>query len=138
MGAWPDRVQGIVQPLCLPGCEVKQALVQVSFLASHQVVCAHVLWIKLEHLEPTEAKPEGEGTVVWEDDLGKGRPEARVHLKAVATFLSLEGTGKPGICLNLSLHLLQGRPQSSSTLQSPRKGLLQREAPSPARGPGPA
>nr|KAF6429781.1 hypothetical protein HJG59_009078 [Molossus molossus] len=57
MGAWPDQVQGIGPPLRFPGCEVQQALVQVSVLASHQVGSAHVLCVKLEHLEPPEAKP---------------------------------------------------------------------------------
>nr|KAF6429758.1 hypothetical protein HJG59_009070 [Molossus molossus] len=93
MGAWPDQVQGISPPLRFPGCEVQQALVHVSVLASHQVGYAHVFCVKLEHLEPPEAKPAG--------------------------------PGKPGMCLTLSLHLLQ----------SPRSGLLrgarriQREAP---------
>nr|KAF6429757.1 hypothetical protein HJG59_009070 [Molossus molossus] len=57
MGAWPDQVQGISPPLRFPGCEVQQALVHVSVLASHQVGYAHVFCVKLEHLEPPEAKP---------------------------------------------------------------------------------
>nr|KAF6429771.1 hypothetical protein HJG59_009075 [Molossus molossus] len=57
MGAWPDQVQGIGPPLCFPGCEVQQALVQVSVLASHQVGYAHVFCVKLKHLKPTKAKP---------------------------------------------------------------------------------
>lgn len=72
VGTWPDQVQVCGQPLRLPGSQLKRALVRVSVPASNLVDNVHLLWVELAHLEPTEAMLEGEGTVVWEDDLGRG------------------------------------------------------------------
>nr|KAF6429743.1 hypothetical protein HJG59_009061 [Molossus molossus] len=58
VGIWPDQVQGFGQPRRFPGCKVKQAFVQINFPASYQVGYTHLLWVELEHLEPTEAELE--------------------------------------------------------------------------------
>ncbi|XP_036304598.2 uncharacterized protein LOC118724936 [Pipistrellus kuhlii] len=59
MGTWPDKVQGFGRALHFPWFQLKQASVQVHFPTSHHVALAHLVWIKLEHLKPTKASPEG-------------------------------------------------------------------------------
>lgn len=61
MGTWPDQVQDFGRALHFPWFQLKQASVQIHLFASHHVACAHLVWIELENLEPTEAMPEGEG-----------------------------------------------------------------------------
>lgn len=68
MGSWPDRVCYLGQPLLAPWFTLKQALVLHCLPAPHSVGLVRSLWVELEHLEPTEAQWEGEGSAVWEDD----------------------------------------------------------------------
>nr|KAF6430180.1 hypothetical protein HJG59_015532 [Molossus molossus] len=58
MGAWPDQIQYVGQPLLLPWFTLKQALVQGHLPASHPLGHVLSLWVELEHLEPTEAELE--------------------------------------------------------------------------------
>nr|KAF6429769.1 hypothetical protein HJG59_009073 [Molossus molossus] len=58
MGAWPDQIQYVGQPLLLPWFTLKQALVQGHLPASHPLGHVPSLWVELEHLEPTEAELE--------------------------------------------------------------------------------
>ncbi|XP_036301027.1 ral guanine nucleotide dissociation stimulator-like [Pipistrellus kuhlii] len=51
MGTWPDQVWGFGQALHFPWFQLKQASVQVHFLASHCVACTHLVWIELENLQ---------------------------------------------------------------------------------------
>ena len=76
VGAWPDQDQGLGLPLRLRLFCLKLALEQVSFPTSQQLCQAHRLWILLENLETTVESLEGEETLVWEDDLGRGGPSA--------------------------------------------------------------
>lgn len=94
MGTWPDRVQYCGQPVLLPWSKLKRALVQVDSPASYLVGHVHLLWVELEHVEPTEAELEGEGTAGCEDCLGRGGSQAGVPLQAVASCLSLERHGE--------------------------------------------
>ncbi|XP_036204102.1 uncharacterized protein LOC118675430 [Myotis myotis] len=59
MGTWPDQVQGFGRALHFPWFELKQASVKVHFPTSRHVARAHLVWIKLEHLEPTKTSAEG-------------------------------------------------------------------------------
>lgn len=72
VGTWPDQVQVCGRPLRLPGSQLKRALVRVHVPASNPADLVHLLWVELDHLEPTEAVLEGEGTAVWEGELGRG------------------------------------------------------------------
>lgn len=67
MGTWPDQIQYFGQSLVLPWFTLKQAFVQGNLPASHPMGRVLSLWVELEHLEPTVAELEGEGTAVWED-----------------------------------------------------------------------
>ncbi|XP_036118349.1 ral guanine nucleotide dissociation stimulator-like [Molossus molossus] len=58
MGAWPDQIQYVGQPLLLPWFTLKQALVQGHLPASHPLGHVLSLWVELEQLEPTEAELE--------------------------------------------------------------------------------
>lgn len=71
---------------------------QVHFLASNHVAYAHLVWIELENLVPTEAMPESEGPAVWKEELGRGGSQARIPLKAMASFLSLDR--RESVCLS--------------------------------------
>ncbi|KAK1339668.1 LOW QUALITY PROTEIN: hypothetical protein QTO34_018222 [Cnephaeus nilssonii] len=133
MGIWPDQVQGFGRALHFPWFQLKQA--SVHFLASHHVARAHLVWIELENLEPTEAMPEGEGPAVWEDDQGRGDSQARIPLKAVASFLSLERPGKAGVCVNLSLSPAPGPPPGLQSTPEPEDGSSQGEYPVQSEAP---
>lgn len=61
VGTWLDQVQGLGQPLPFARFEVEQALVPLNSSASHLVHHAQNLCLQLQHLEPTEATPQGEG-----------------------------------------------------------------------------
>lgn len=104
VGTWPDQVQVCGRPLRLPGSQLKRALVRVSVPASNLGDHVHLLWVELDHLEPTEAELEGEGTEVWEGDLGRGGSRARAPSQAVAPFLALGRQPTSGPCVHLCLH----------------------------------
>ncbi|XP_023620189.1 ral guanine nucleotide dissociation stimulator-like [Myotis lucifugus] len=59
VGTWLDQVQGLGQPLPIACFEAEQALVPVNSPASHLVGHAQNQWLELQHLEPTEATPQG-------------------------------------------------------------------------------
>ncbi|XP_023620187.1 ral guanine nucleotide dissociation stimulator-like isoform X2 [Myotis lucifugus] len=59
VGTWLDQVQGLGQPLPIACFEAEQALVPVNSPASHLVGHAQSQWLELQHLEPTEATPQG-------------------------------------------------------------------------------
>lgn len=127
MGTWPDQVQGFGQAFRFPWFELKQASVQVSFPASHHVGHAHLVWIDLERLEPTEARLEGEGTALWEDDLARGGSRAGVPSKVGACFPSLETHGKTGpVCESVSFS--RSRPTSRAPEPSRARGRACSEA----------
>lgn len=125
VGIWPDQVQNLGQLLFFLWFKLKQGFVQVNSPASQ--LMDHVLlpWIKLEHLELPEAQLEGEGTAIWEDDLGREDSWAGAPSQAVVSFLSLERHGKVmHVCETCVSLLFQYHLQSSRTLQSQRKGPL--------------
>ncbi|KAK1339713.1 hypothetical protein QTO34_018268 [Cnephaeus nilssonii] len=55
VGTWPDQVQGFGRALRFPWFQLKQASVQANFPAPHHADHDHLLWMELEHLEPTQA-----------------------------------------------------------------------------------
>ncbi|XP_028008231.2 ral guanine nucleotide dissociation stimulator-like [Eptesicus fuscus] len=59
VGSWPDQVQGFGRALRFPWFQLKQASVQANFPAPHHADHNHLLWMELEHLEPTQAMLEG-------------------------------------------------------------------------------
>nr|KAF6378865.1 hypothetical protein mMyoMyo1_009755 [Myotis myotis] len=61
VGTWPDQVQGFGRALRFPWFQLKQASMQANFPAPHHAGHACLLWMELEHLEPTKAMLEGEG-----------------------------------------------------------------------------
>ena len=67
-----DQVQGFKQPLRFSLFHLKQALVQVNVPSSEQLCETRPLCVNLEYPEPKDAMPEGEGSSVWKDDLGRG------------------------------------------------------------------
>ena len=87
---WADQVQVFSQPLHFPFFHLKHALVQVNFPTSQQLCEAQLLWVNLEYPQPKDAMPEGEGSAVCKDDLGRGGSSAPIPLKEGAPFLALE------------------------------------------------
>lgn len=62
--SWPDQVQGFGRALRFPWFQLKQASVQANFPAPHHADHNHLLWMELEHLEPTQAMLKGEENAV--------------------------------------------------------------------------
>ena len=72
VGTWPDQMQGFGEPLHLSLFLCKQALVKFNIPTSQHLCQAHFLCVDLEYPGPQNVTPEGEGTAMWEDDLGRG------------------------------------------------------------------
>lgn len=70
VGTWPDQVQDCGPSQLSPWFRLKPACVRVTFPASHLLGLVHLLWVEMEHPEPSEAELEGEGTALWEGHLG--------------------------------------------------------------------
>ena len=101
-GTWLDQVQWFRQSLYFPLFCLKQTLVQVNFPTSQQICKSQLLWVNLEYPQPKDVMPEGEGSSVWKDDLGRGGSQAEVPLKAESHFLSLEQQRRMRyVCVNL-------------------------------------
>ena len=72
VGIWPDQMQGFGEPLHLSLLHWKQTLVQVNVPTLQQLCQAHLLCLDLEYPGSQNVTPEGEGTTMWEGDLGRG------------------------------------------------------------------
>lgn len=122
VGIWPDQVQNLGQLLFCPWFKLKQGFVRVNSLASQLV--DHVCPPSLGQAGASGAcrgTAEGEGTAIWEDDLGREDSWAGAPLQAVVSFLSLERHRKIiHVCEPISLSC------SSTTSRAPE--------PSKARG----
>lgn len=94
---------------------------QFSCPASHLLGRIPLLWVELEHLEPTEAELEGEGPAVWEDVLGRCS-QPGIPFQPVAPFLSWQRQQTSGICANLPLSLAPQPPLELQNLPEPDEG----------------
>lgn len=129
MGTWPDRLQYSDQPLLAPWFLLKEALVLHSRPAPCMVGLVRSLWVELAHLEPTEAQWEGEGTAVLDDDWwsqrGQGFVRCQNSLQVSCAFPVCGNARESGACgKTCFFNLLLNSLQSSSALQTQRKGLL--------------
>lgn len=128
---WPDEVKGLGQTLHFPCLEPKKAYVQVDFPDSCHVGHAHLVWIKLEHLEPTEATQMW-GAIVWQEDWGGVGFMGQSFLKGSDTFPVSGKTQENQICVWICEFLLLHIYLQSSRVRGKACSRLE---PGPVRGP---